>query len=102
MKKLDLEEESEPLFELDLHAFVDVSDDEAEIIEKFIEAFQKKWRMTPEIIYLSDEVEGCEGAAESGQTFLCFSERDKFTMTTRPEWAVLPVKPEESLWVERG
>ena len=77
--------------------------EEDKMIKNFLAAFEKHYGVRPSIVFLNDEVEGCDGAAEPEKYFLYFDDNDKYEpRVVRPEWDALPVKPEESSWANFG
>lgn len=104
MKTLGLEDAAKPVFEeIDKEGTVIVLEmEELHVGVVLLEAFQKKYNVLPYFIYIDDEAEGFSGASENGQCYLAFDDCDKYTMKVKPEWAALPIQPEESNWSNFG
>ena len=67
-----------------------------------LDAFKARFSILPYFVYIDDESDGLDGAAENGQIFLAFDNADKYTMTIKPEWEALPVEPVASTWCYFG
>ena len=65
--------------------------------------FADKYGISPSIVFLSAEVEGCDGEAEPEKYFLFFDDNDKYEpKIVRKEWEDLPLEPVDSCWVNFG
>ena len=61
------------------------------------EAFEKKYKVCPEVVFVNDECEGLD-EVESDHWYLQFYDEDKHEKTVRPEWLALPIEPKAASW----
>jgi hypothetical protein len=92
------EEMSKRLFEMIDEGEHHCSFEDDEDVNAFLMAFVEAYGLRPDILYLNEETEGCDGAAEPEKYFFFFADKDKYTKTVRPEWEALPFEPEKSCW----